>query len=142
MIFIVADAPREKRFFDEVLGFDKLSDNLLTGPEIERMVGLPPGAGLDVSIWGRDDVDLGGLEIIEYQGVDGEDRYSRAVPGATGVLHVTAVLPDVGPLLGRLKAAGVAVDKRGNTDTLVGTGETFRFATPAGLTLEVIQTAD
>tara|TARA_A100001015_G_C15044108_1_gene742142 strand:+ start:5130 stop:5252 length:123 start_codon:yes stop_codon:yes gene_type:complete len=30
-----------------------LSNNFFNGEEIERMIGLRPGAGLDVSIWGH-----------------------------------------------------------------------------------------
>ena len=122
LIYIVPDADAEKRFLRDVLQFDKLNDNILDGPEIERMVGLPPGAGLDVSIWGRAAVSFGGLEPIEYQGVQGDNRYPRAVPGARGVLHVSYVIDDAQPLLARLTAHGVEFDDRGSGDTLIADG--------------------
>jgi catechol 2,3-dioxygenase-like lactoylglutathione lyase family enzyme len=137
LIFIVPDAAAEKRFLADVLQLDKLSDNLLTGPEIEKIVGLPAGAGLDASVWGRSNVRLGGLEVIEYQGVRGVDRYPLARPGARGVLFVSYVLEDAGPLIRRARDAGIEVANLGFAKTLVASGELYRIVSPAGFTLEV-----
>jgi catechol 2,3-dioxygenase-like lactoylglutathione lyase family enzyme len=139
LIYIVADAKAEKRFLGEVLGLDMVSDNLLAGPVIVRMIGLPSGAGLDVSIFGRSIVDLAGLEVIEYQGLEGANRYSLAVPGATGVLHVNYVVPDASDLLARLRAAGVDVEERGSGSVLSGSGQFHRFVTPGGLSIWVCE---
>ena len=55
------------------------------------MIGLPPGAALDIKILGGD-AHMGQLEIIAYEGVDGEDRYPRTRPPARGILEI-----EVGP---------------------------------------------
>ena len=133
LIYIVPDAPTEKRFVADVLGLDKLNDNLLKGPEIERMVGLPPGAGLDVSIWGREGNDFGDIEVIEYQGVRGRNLYPRAVPKSLGVLHISYVVGDAAALRDRATKAGADVVSHGEFSTLAASGNVFSFATPAGL---------
>ena len=140
LIFIVADAEAEKAFFRDVIGLDKLNDNILKGPEIERMVGLPPGAGLDVSIWGRVGQAFGEIEIIEYQGVTGSDLYPRARPPARGILHVSYVVDDLAPILSRLERHAVEVRDHGRASTLIGNGRVVSFSTPAGLRIEVYET--
>jgi catechol 2,3-dioxygenase-like lactoylglutathione lyase family enzyme len=141
LIYIVPDAPKEKAFVESVLQLEKLNDNLLKGPEIERMVGLPPGAGLDVSIWGRQGNDFGDLEIIEYQGVRGTDRYPLARPKSLGVLHVSYVVDNARDLRRRLEQAGVSLREHGVRSTLLASGMVFSFTTPAGLRIEVIENA-
>lgn len=140
LIFIVPDAAAEKEFFANVMQFDKLNDNLLKGPEIERMVGLPPGAGLDVSIWGRQGNDFGEVEIIEYQGVSGNDLYPLARPKALGILHISYEVDDLNLMLGRLQAHEVAVTDHGVVATLIGEGRVVSFQTPAGLRIELHET--
>ncbi|MGI9238384.1 MAG: VOC family protein [Woeseiaceae bacterium] len=137
LIFIVPDAPAEKVFFADVMQLDKLTDNLFKGPEIERMVGLPPGAGLDVSIWGREGNDFGEIEIIEYQGVRGNDLYPLAKPKALGVLHISYVVDELHSLLSRLEARGVTVNDHGFVRTMSGEGRVISFQSPAGLRIEV-----
>ena len=98
MIRIVPEAAAQKRFYETILGLDHLSDNVLPGPEIENMVGLPAGWALNVRIRGRANSRLGQIEIIEYQGVAGADCYHRARPPAPGGLHVTFRVADNGAL--------------------------------------------
>ncbi len=138
LITIVPDAAAEKAFYQGVIGLDILSDNILAGPEIEKMVGLPPGAALNVSIWGKAGVDLGQIEIIEYQGVRGADLYPRARPKALGILHVTYHVAELDALLNRLKAAGTSCEGHGRVDTLAGVGETVSFRTPSGFRIEAV----
>ncbi|MGI9329524.1 MAG: VOC family protein, partial [Gammaproteobacteria bacterium] len=88
LISIVPDAEAEKAFYREIFGLDLLSDNILKGPEIEKMIGLPPGSALNVSIWGSPDQDFGRMELIEYQGARGNNLYPRARPRALGILRV------------------------------------------------------
>ena len=96
LISIVPDAETEQNFYQQVLGHDELSKNLLVGPEIEKMVGLPPGSGLDVRILGDAAQGFGQTEIVDYQGVEGTDRYPLAKPKALGTLHVTYFVDDLG----------------------------------------------
>ncbi|MDJ0709225.1 MAG: hypothetical protein QNJ14_02490 [Woeseiaceae bacterium] len=141
LIYIVPDAPTEKAFVADVLGLDKLNDNLLKGPEIERMIGLPPGAGLDVSIWGRLTNDFGDIEIIEYQGVRGRNLYPAAVPKSLGVLHISYVTGDASALLDRAATAGTVVTPHGQVSTMAASGFAYSFATPAGLRIYLYEDA-
>lgn len=142
LIYIVPDAKAEKEFVAAIFEFDKLNDNFLDGPEIERMVGLPPGAGLDVSIWGRQSQPLGELEIIDYQGVGGRDLYPKARPKATGILHVNFISDDLAPLIERLVAVGVDYSVVNDVSSVLGMGRVVIFQSPAGLRVEVHEVAE
>ncbi|MEM9533223.1 MAG: hypothetical protein AAGA23_20045 [Pseudomonadota bacterium] len=139
LITIVGDAPAERAFVADALGMRLKTENLLKGPEVEKMVGLPSGATLDVSIWGADDEEFGQLEIIEYGGVRGADRYPLAVPPARGVLHVNYAVADLKPLIERLSTQGTAYDEAGPVQTLAGTGRVVTVHTPAGLRIDVFE---
>ena len=134
---IVDDADAEKAFYRDVFGLDKLSDNILDGPEIEKMIGLPAGAALDVSIWGRSDSPLGQIEIIDYRGVDGANLYARARPKALGILHIGYELASLDALRRRLDAAGVEHRQHGLISTLYGAGEVLSLDSPAGMRIEI-----
>jgi len=142
LIYIVPDAAVEKAFLSTIFEFDKLNDNLLSGPEIEKMVGLPPGAGLDVSIWGRHDQPLGELEIVDYQGVTGRDLFPAAIPPAVGILHVSFRLDNVDSLLLRLREAGIAFGQHFGVTSILGSGRVITFKSPAGLRVEVHEVAE
>ncbi len=137
VITIVPDADAEQQFWMNAVGLEQISANLLSGPEVERMVGLPPGSGLDVRIVGDPKNDYGGIEIIEYQGVEGRNLYPLAHPPALGNLHVNYIVQDLGPLRVRLSAAGTAFNDHGAVDTIFGSGRSISFDTPAGLRVEV-----
>jgi catechol 2,3-dioxygenase-like lactoylglutathione lyase family enzyme len=139
LITIVPDAEQEKVFYEQVMGLDELSKSLLAGPAVEKMVGLPPGSGLDVRILGVRSVQLGQMEIVDYQGVEGSDRYPLAKPKALGTLHVSYFIDDLNPLKQRLKAFGTAFDEHKAVDTLIGSGSVVSFHTPAGLRIEAHQ---
>ena len=137
LIVVVDSASDERAFFASVIGADKLTDNILEGPDIEKMVGLPPGAGLDVSIWGRKEEPLGQIEIIEYRGVDGENRYARARPKALGVLHVSYALPTLDPVRRLLDQRRIEFSEHPAIDTLYGSGAVVSLYSPAGLRIEL-----
>lgn len=139
LIYIVGDATTEKEFVGSIMQFDMLNDNVLGGPEIEEMVGLPPGAKLDVSIWGTPGQPLGQMEIIDYRGVDGNDLYARAKPKATGVLHLRFNTNDLQPVLDRLASRDWPITDHGSTSTLHGEGRMISFITPAGLRIEILE---
>ncbi len=139
VITIVPDAGEEKQFYQDILGLDILSDNILAGPEIEKMVGLPPGAALDVSVLGNENQHFGRIEIVDYQGVEGEDLYPRARPKALGTLQVSYTISDLQPLISRLEAAGITYTRYGDVRTLLGSGEAIAFHSPAGFRIEAHQ---
>lgn len=139
LIAIVPDAEAEKNFFRDVMGLDLLSDNILQGPEIEKMIGLPAGAALHVSIWGSADEDFGRMELIEYRGVQGKDLYPAAKPKALGLLHVAYATDDLQPLREKLASAGVGFDEIAAGRTLYADSPMLSIRTPGGVHLYVHQ---
>ena len=136
LITIVDDASEEKLFYSNILELDILSDNLLEGKEIEKMIGLPPGSALDVSIWGRQGHPLGQLEIIDYRGVEGRNLYPRARPPALGILHVSYRVEDLDALVSKLDRSGLDWTGHGEVETLAASGRAIHFFSPSGLRIE------
>lgn len=139
IITIVPDAQQEQDFYVNLFGLEVLSKNLLAGETIEKMVGLPKGAGLDVRVLGEEADEFGRIEIVDYQGVEGEDRYARAVAPALGTLHVRYEVADLGPLKTRLQDLGIPFDEFASISSLLGAGDVLVFRSPAGLRIEAQQ---
>jgi catechol 2,3-dioxygenase-like lactoylglutathione lyase family enzyme len=132
LILTVPSAQAGQRFAEEVLGLGKQHDNLLQGPEIEQMIGLPPGTAIDVSVWALPDSKLGQLELIEYRGVSGESLYPRVAPMARGLLYINYKVSDLAALQSRLGNFGTAFEDHGQLELLHGAGEVISFAMPGG----------
>lgn len=139
LVSTVANAAAEKAFYAEVLGLTQRSENVLEGPDIETLIGLPPGAGLDVSVWGHDGTALGGLEIVEYRNVSGRDLYPAARPPARGVLHVVCAVDDLEHWTAHLRANVLPFEELPEAETLLGRHRSLTLATPAGLRIELRQ---
>ncbi len=139
LVTVVDDAQLETLFYTEVLGLENIMQDLLSGPEIEKMVGLPPGAGLDFRVLGAKDEPMGRIEIIEYQKTDGRDLYSLAKPPATGTLHVNWRVTDLDGLRANLEKWGIPVTDYGDLEMLYGTGPVIAFKSPGGFRIEVQQ---
>ena len=148
IVAISPDNRREKAFLERVLGLDETSYHRFAGPEVERTIGLPPGAALDIRIFGDAGYDYGRLEIVQYEGVKGADLYPRARPPARGLLSVTFFVPDIDPVLAR--AAALAVEAgtgamrappvdHGVVDTVFGKARMATLTSPAGLRIDLVQ---
>ena len=107
LVCIVCDPAAEKHFIDMVLGLSLSHNNVLEGPEIEEMVGLPTGCASEVSIWAEPGQPLGEVELVTYQGTDGANRYPRAQPGARGITHLNWWRDDLEAFAAHLRAQGV-----------------------------------
>jgi catechol 2,3-dioxygenase-like lactoylglutathione lyase family enzyme len=142
LIAIVDQAATERAFYADVMGMDLLSDNLIEGPEIERVVGLPNGARLDVSIWGSRSESLGQIELVNYQGVTGNNLYPITVPPCLGILHVTYKVTDLDTFKQKLQDAGIAYNDRRNRTVISGSGHFIRFRSPVGMNIEVFEPAN
>jgi catechol 2,3-dioxygenase-like lactoylglutathione lyase family enzyme len=140
-VTVVPDPDAEERFYTSLLGLLPLHKHVLRGPEIEAMVGLPPGAGLDVRVLGSPDEAFGRVELVHYQGVAGANLYPRARPPARGALHSSFTVPALPPVRKRALAMGLAVDERGSPGALDGSGPVVAFTTPAGLRVFVREAA-
>lgn len=138
-VVIVPDTRSEAGFFQRTFGFRDIMHHRITGPGIEAAVGLPPGAALDMRLLGREHDLFGRLELIQYEGATGEDRFSRAVPPACGTLHCGIAVPSLARAVDRARAAGARVSERGNCRTLFGDGPMALVESPAGLRIELFQ---
>jgi catechol 2,3-dioxygenase-like lactoylglutathione lyase family enzyme len=86
LVTVVEECEADYRFYRDTMHLDLLAEHTLAGPEIERMIGLPAGASLDIRILGETGQHLGQIEVIEYRGARGKDLYPRTTPPATGIL--------------------------------------------------------
>jgi catechol 2,3-dioxygenase-like lactoylglutathione lyase family enzyme len=138
IVVITPDNVRESAFLQSTLGLALISHNSFSGPAIEKAVGLPAGASLDVRILGNPDDHYGRLELVQYAGATGQrNLHPRAKPPARGMLSVSYVMKDIGPLLSRASALGL--QDHGQVSTVLGSGRLVLFTTPAGMRVDLLQ---
>lgn len=135
LVAISPDNAREAQFLRGLLGIEQIAHNRLRGPSIEKTVGLPPGAQLDIRIMGDPKIDYGRLEIIQYEGATSRNLYPRAKPPARGLLSVTYFVPELDPVIARGAALGVR--DLGAFAGIYGRGRLATATTPAGLRLDL-----
>ena len=133
----VGDGKAERAFYLAGLGLDLITENVFEGPEIEKMVGLPKGAGLDVSIVGDKESPYGQVELVEYQQVVGTNLYPRARPPSRGLLHLNYRLKNLAPLKDRLRQEHIAFAEKDVTVPLFASDKVLHVTTPAGFSLYV-----
>ena len=136
LVCIVREPTEEKRFYEQVVGLKLSHDNILAGPDIEQMIGLPAGCALEVSIWAEQGQPLGEVELVTYQGIDGADLYPRARPGARGVTHLNWQVDDIEALAAHLSAHGVGHSASTIDGSLIQSRASLIFHSPAGLRWE------
>jgi catechol 2,3-dioxygenase-like lactoylglutathione lyase family enzyme len=142
LIAIVADATAERAFYENIMGLEVLNDNILEGPEIEKMIGLPPGSALDVSIWGGADDVMGQMEVIDYRGVEGNDLYPLTQPKHRGILQLSYEVNSLSAFTALLDENDIPWTDLGQRRNLFATGQFIRLQTPAGLKIEAFQRAE
>lgn len=138
IVVITGDNERESAFLADLLGLEKLAHNRFSGPSVEKTIGLPAGAALDVRILGDAGSDFGRLELVQYERAPGRDLYPRAVPPARGMLSVTYVLPSLAELRTRAAARAVTLVERGRGNSVFGNVEMAGVTTPAGLRIDFV----
>ncbi len=139
VVTVVADVKTERDFYRDVLGLELLNDNLLEGPVVERMLELPPGGAMEISIWGTPDNPLGRLQLANYRGVNGNNIFPQAVPKQRGILQVSYEVKNLEETNKRLDDAGITWSNAGVRSTLLGEGPFIRFKTPAGFQINAFQ---
>lgn len=137
LVLIVPDVVAESNFFESIFLVDKLNENVFSDPKLIKAIGLPDDTVLNIHIWGRKGFDLGQLELIEYQGIEGDNLYPRAKPKSLGLLHLCYVIPDNTLLLERLLKHEIEVELHGEIDCIHGACDVISFFSPAGLKIEV-----
>jgi hypothetical protein len=120
-----------------VMGLSLTHDNVLAGPEIERMIGLPSGSSLEVSIWAQPGQSLGEIELVTYCGVSGNDLFAKAVPGARGVTQLNWRVPSCDAWRRWLDHQGIAYRESEIAGRLIRSPEVLVFHSPAGLRIEL-----
>lgn len=138
-VIVVPDARAEADFYRDVLGLDEVMHHRITGPGIEKAVGLPKGAALDMRLMGRERNLFGRVELIEYVGLGGTDRFGLAKPPATGALHIGFAAPSIGALTEA--ALGIEAHDFGAVDLIYGRGRVAALRSPAGLRIELFESS-
>ena len=105
-----------------------------SGPEIENIVGLPPGKALDMRLLGDTNSWFGRVELIEYQGVSGENLYTKAQAPATGALHLVFKTDDLTESVNRLNTYD-EMGKMLSISSGIYEGKILPVTTPAGFKL-------
>jgi catechol 2,3-dioxygenase-like lactoylglutathione lyase family enzyme len=132
-VVIVPDVEREARFYKELFGMQEILQHKLSGAAIEMAAGLPAGTVLDLHLLGGPDNLFGRMELIEYVGVKGDNRFVRARPPATGILSCGFRVDSLDEFARTAEAFDTAVIGRAKTDALFASGEVACIRSPAGL---------
>lgn len=137
IVTVTADNAREAAFLQQALGLEQLAQQRLAAPQPRHSGALPAGATIDVRVLGGRDSRFGRLRLEQYVGADGRDLYPRAVPPARGMLGVTYVVPDLGPILATPHAP--AITQHGTVRSILGEGRMASLVSPAGLRIDIIE---
>jgi len=141
-VVIVPDTLTESKFYQDMFGFEELMHHQISGAGIEEAVGLPKGTVLDMRLCGATDNLFGRMELIEYEGINGENLFVRAEPPATGILRCGFVVDSAGEFLARAEQQGLAPGQGLVADTIVGNHRVYEITSPAGLRIEVLAPPD
>ena len=134
---VVPDAEAETRFYQEVLGLPLNFIHRLDGQHIERMIGLPPGGAVEMRMLGSLESHAGRIEMAQYHGITGFNRYPLAKPPALGTLHAVFFAPSLAVIKRRAVQTQVEVIEHGEIETIFGRGPVITLFTPAGLRLDI-----
>ncbi|NND54198.1 MAG: hypothetical protein HKN56_04415 [Gammaproteobacteria bacterium] len=133
----VSDLAAEARFFSALFSHEELLQHRITGPEIEAVVGLPPGSALDMRVLG-DPVNLyGRVELVAYTGIDGDNLYPGAIPPATGSLAVRFAVAGFADWQRRAERMQLDVTHHGDVELLFGRVTLATVRSPTGLMVDV-----
>jgi len=136
-VTVVPDAQAEQAFYVDILGLASLIQHRLEGAAIEQMIGLPPGAALELQVLGDAENIFGRIELISYVGQPGADLYRRARPPATGSLGARFRVDDLAAFLDRAAIANMAVRDAGVVELIFGRCHLLTLRSPAGFCIEV-----
>lgn len=137
VVLTTSDNVREAGFFQSLMGLSQVSHNRFTGPEVEKTIGLPSGAALDIHILGDLKNDFGKLEIVQYEGVKSSNLYPRSKPPARGMLSVTYIVDNLSAMLSL--GAKLGIVDHGQTTCILGQGRMASVTSPAGLRVDLFE---
>ncbi|MCL6647944.1 MAG: hypothetical protein K6U89_06395 [Chloroflexi bacterium] len=139
-VLTTGDLAGMTRLFHEGLGIPLVLRNRLAGPAIERMIGLPSGAALEIAILGGETA-YGRIELVQYTGVVARDLTGRARPPAAGLLQVGFAVDDLEGTMKRLADFGFQLlcSPLACPDPWGQPGRAAALAQPDGLMIELWQ---
>lgn len=138
IVTISPDNTREADYLRRLLGLEQVSHHRFGGPAVEKTIGLPAGASLDVRILGDTARDFGRIELVQYEGVAGQNRYPLAKAPARGQLSVTYFVDDLAPWLSQALSSEVT-DLGRVEGGVYGAGRMVTLSTPAGLRIDLFE---
>ena len=100
------------------------------------VVGLDIGTTKICAIVGRKN-EYGKLEIVQYEGVKSNNLYPRTKPPARGMLSITYIVGDLGPLLARGATLGIV--NHGTVSSVLGAGRMASLTSPAGVRVDLLE---
>ena len=138
-VMTVPDTAAEANFYSELFGMRLLMEHRISGEAIEKVVGLPSGAALDMRLLGADDNLYGRVELICYEGLSGANLYPRARPPATGALGCRVRVDSLDALLKRASAIGYRARDLDAVDLIFGRVRLAQLESPAGCMVEAFE---
>ena len=141
IITTVDDVDTEHAFLEGLLNLETANAVELSGPELEKVTGLPPGTRWLIRILGDEDRFEGQIELVEYRGVEGENRYDRAVPGARGLTELTYEVAALKAIVQLLESQNYNYSVHNNIKLFEHCYDVVRLRSPAGMPLQVISPA-
>ncbi len=137
----VEDTVSEAEFYKSVFGFEEIMYHQLSGPDIETAIGLPQGAAVHMRLCGNTDNMFGRMELINYEGLNGTNRFATARPPAAGILYCGFVVESMDSFVAAAAAQNIAMTEPKQIDAIYGAGRIASLASPAGLRIEVLEPA-
>jgi catechol 2,3-dioxygenase-like lactoylglutathione lyase family enzyme len=138
-VVVVPSTKTEAGFYAQLFGLDEIMHHRITGPGIEEVVGLPKESALDMRLMGREEKFFGRVELIDYQGLQGTDRFMLTKPPALGTLGCAFSVASLDRFLARAKEQGIQTVAHGRVETLFGAGPMCTLSSPAGLRIDVFE---
>jgi catechol 2,3-dioxygenase-like lactoylglutathione lyase family enzyme len=136
-VIIVADMAAEIEFYATVLQLDTLMRHEISGADIEEVVNLPTNAVLEMCMLGRETQRFGRVELIQYKGLAGLDRFPLAKAPALGALHCSFLTHAPDEVMARAEQSGFAGRVVDAVETMFSSGPVGILFSPAGFRLEV-----
>lgn len=135
-VVVVPDIGAEVAFYQRIFGFEEILRHRIMGAEIEEVINLPSATGVEMSVLGHEHERFGRVELIQYDGPPGTDRFGLSKPPALGSLHCAFRVDSVAATLA---ACGAESRSFASLDTLFCRGTVGVLHSPAGLRIEVFE---
>ena len=103
------------------------------------MIGLPPGVGLDVSIWGAQGQRSAQLGLVRYHDVKGKSLFNRGTLPTCGLDSVCLISTNAVDIINSGRAFPSKLISRGHLNTLAGEGIYWSIYTPADFRIDLIE---